>query len=134
MDDGELSANGPGQSSGAQSGSSLNGLAPVVSLASRRLQLLLWASLVAGLFGLLVRLGRLPTEGAELADKLGVGAMLVIAILSAGMLLTFGQRRRIDSRDIRLSLVFEVLLGWVLALSDILEQALRHGYAPNLTW
>jgi eukaryotic-like serine/threonine-protein kinase len=106
----------------------------LLALARGRLKVVAWLTLFGTGISLLLPLARLR-DRATLALEAPVIVTMGIGAAMAGLTLWLLRFRRGSATyDLCVGLVFEVVLGYVLAIGGTMDEAIRHGHAPQLTW
>jgi serine/threonine-protein kinase len=107
----------------------------LLAKARDRLRVILWLTLFAAVLSLTVRLSRtLGEPDGFRKEGFGIAYVTVSGGLALLFLAIVRVKRESPSFALRLGLVFEVLLGYLVAIGSTAQEALRYGHAPALTW
>jgi serine/threonine-protein kinase len=99
------------------------------------LRVILAITSFAAVLSFSVRLSRaLGTPDGFRIEGFGLGMVVVGGVISVLLLVVTRRANTSPAFALRLGLVYEVILGYVLAIGSTAQEATRHGHAPYLTW
>jgi serine/threonine-protein kinase len=112
------------------------GLPHVLLVKARdRLRVILAITAFGAVLSFSVRLARaLGEPDGFRVEGFGLGYVTIGGLLSAVLLVATRRAFTSPGFALRLGLVYEVVLGYVLAIGSTAQEATRHGHAPYLTW
>lgn len=102
--------------------------------AQRRVEIVLALMCAGAILSTLVRGFRLFTGAALRVELPGLIAIPLVGAVSGTLFLIVRLRRDRPSLALRLGLLAEVLLGYLMSIEAIVEEGVRYGHAPHVTW
>jgi hypothetical protein len=102
--------------------------------AQRRVEIVLGVMCAGAIVSTLVRGFRVFTGAALRVELPGLIAIPLVGAVSGSLFCILRLRRDRPGLAIRLGLLAEVLLGYLLSIEAIVEEGVRYGHAPHVTW
>jgi hypothetical protein len=105
----------------------------LLARARERLHALLLLTLFGSVLSLAVRLSR-AIAGDFARERIGLLYVGTVSLMAAGSVGLLRIKRESPVFALRLGLVFEVFLGWMITVGHTAQEVVKYGHVPYLTW
>jgi serine/threonine-protein kinase len=100
-----------------------------------RLRVVFWISLFGAFLSFGIRVSRAVESPAAFArERIGLGYTAFVSVTAAIFLVVLRLRPASPVFALKLGLLFEVILGYVIAIGNTTQEVIKHGHIPYLTW